>query len=253
VNKPSFRRGCLAVLVFVITACVYAFAVTGDGEALFSERRQIAAIATPPATARTDTDAPLGTGQIAATLVRAERQSIAETRAVTGTLVAREEVVVGPDVDGLRIVEILVDVGDRVEQGQVLARLDRAMLQTQLAQNTSTIAKAEATIAQVKASIAETQAAAAEAAAALKRAQTLRATGTVSPEQFLARETQAKVAAAKAAAADENLRIAEAEKALAVAQRSEIAGGYAPLRPACWRARSRGQRRCAPLRCGRAA
>ncbi len=135
---------------------------------------------------------------------------------------AREEIVVGAEVDGLRIVEILADVGDRIEQGQVLARLDDTMLQIQLAQNTSTIAKAEASIAQVKASIAEAQAAEAEAADALKRTQTLGATGTTSPVQLIARETQAKVAAAKVTAAEENLRIAKAEEALAEAQRSEI-------------------------------
>jgi HlyD family secretion protein len=126
------------------------------------------------------------------------------------------------EVDGLRIVEILADVGDRVEQGQVLARLDGTMLRIQLAQNTSTIAKAEASIAQVKASIAEAQAAEAEAADALKRTQTLGATGTTSPVQLLARETQAKVTAARTTAAEENLRIAKAEEALAEAQRSEI-------------------------------
>jgi HlyD family secretion protein len=202
--------------MLVVTACVYIFAVIG------AERRQIEAVATQLPDPRRDTDGPLGPAPIATTLARAERHSITETLAVTGSLHAREEIVVGAEVDGLRIVEILADVGDRVEQGQVLARLDGAMLRIQLAQNTSTIAKAEASIAQVKASIAEAQAAEAEAADALKRTQTLGATGTTSPVQLLARETQAKVTAARTTAAEENLRIAKAEEALAGAQRSEI-------------------------------
>jgi HlyD family secretion protein len=136
--------------------------------------------------------------------------------------VSREETVVGAEVDGLRISEILADVGDRVEQGQVLARLDGTMLRTQLAQNTSMIAIAEASIAQMEASIAETQANEAEAADALKRAQALVASGTTSPVQLLARETGAKVAISKATAAEENLRMAKAEEAFAEAQRSEI-------------------------------
>jgi HlyD family secretion protein len=164
----------------------------------------------------------LGAAPIATTLARAERHSITETLAVTGSLVAREEIVVGAEVDGLRIIELLADVGDRVEQGQVLARLDGAMLRTQLAQSTSMIAIAEASIAQMKASMAEMQANEAEAADALKRAQALGATGTASPVQLLARETQAKVAAARAAAAEENLRMAKAQEAFAEAQRSEI-------------------------------
>ena len=187
-----------------------------------AKRQQIEAVATQLPDPRRETDGPLGAAPIATTLARAEQHSITETLAVAGSLVAREEIVVGAEVDGLRIVEISADVGDRVEQGQVLARLDAAMLRTQLAQSTSMIAIAEASIAQVKASIAETQANEAEAADALKRTQTLGATGTTSPVQLLARETQAKVAAAKATAAEANLRIAKAQQAFAEAQRSEV-------------------------------
>ena len=215
-KKPLLRLAWIALLMFVVTLCVYSFAGIG------AQRRQIEAVAAQLADPERDGDGPMGAAPVATTLARAERHSITETLAVTGSLAAREEIVVGAEVDGLRIVELLADVGDRVEKGQVLARLDGAMLQTQLAQNTSTIAKAEASIAQARASIAETQAAEAEAADALKRAQALGATGTTSPVQLLARETQAKVAAAKATAAEANLRIAEAERALAEAQRSEI-------------------------------
>jgi len=216
VKKPLLRLAWIALLMFVVTLCVYSFAGVG------AQRRQIEAVAAQLADPERDGDGPMGAAPVATTLARAERHSITETLAVIGSLAAREEIVVGAEVDGLRIVELLADVGDRVEQGQVLARLDGAMLRTQLAQNTSTIAKAEASIAQARASIAETQAAEAEAADALKRAQALGATGTTSPVQLLARETQAKVAAAKATAAEANLRIAEAERALAEAQRSEI-------------------------------
>ena len=215
-KKPSLRLAWIALTMLVVTVCIYLFAVIG------AERQQIEAVATQLPDPRRETDRPLGAAPIAMTLARAERHSITETVPVTGSLVAREEIVVGAEVDGLRIVEILADVGDRVEQGQVLARLDGTMLRIQLAQNTSTIAKAEASIAQVKASIAEAQAAEAEAADALKRTQTLGATGTTSPVQLLARETQAKVTAARTTAAEENLRIAKAEEALAEAQRSEI-------------------------------
>lgn len=215
-KKPSLRLAWIALAMLVVTVCIYLFAVIG------AERQQIEAVATQLPDPRRETDRRLGAAPIAMTLARAERHSITETVPVTGSLVAREEIVVGAEVDGLRIVEILADVGDRVEQGQVLARLDGNMLRIQLAQNTSTIAKAEASIGQVRASIAETQAAEAEAADALKRTQTLGATGATSPVQLLARETQAKVAAARATAAEENLRIAKAEEALAEAQRSEI-------------------------------
>jgi HlyD family secretion protein len=216
VKKPSLRLAWIALPMFVVTVCASIFAVIG------AERRQIEAVATQLSDPRRDADGLPGAAPRATTLARAERHSITETLAVTGSLVAREEVVVGAEVDGLRIVEILADVGDRVEQGQVLARLDGTMLRTQLAQNTSMIAIAQASIAQMEASIAETQANEAEAADALKRAQTLVASGTTSPVQLLARETEAKVAISKATAAEENLRMAKAEEEFAEAQRSEI-------------------------------
>jgi HlyD family secretion protein len=221
-KKQSLRRGWIAILALVVTACICVFVVIGDGDALFSESRQVAAIARPLPDPGRNTDGPASAAPIATTLARAERHSITEMLAVTGSLVAREEIVVGAEVDGLRIVELLADVGDRVEKGQVLARLDRTMLQAQLAQNTSTIAITEAMVAQMNASTAETHASEAEADAALKRTQALGATGTASPAQLLTRETEAKVAASKAAAAQANLRMAKAEQALAEAQRSEI-------------------------------
>jgi HlyD family secretion protein len=220
-KMPWSRGGWIAGLALVVIACVYVSAMIANGEALFSNH-QVAAIETPLPDANRDLNAPSGTAPIATTLARAKQHFINETLAVTGSLAPREEVVVGPEVDGLRIAEILVDVGDRVEQGQVLARLDSRMLQTQLAQNNATIARTEAMLAQVKMSIAEAQANEAESAIALKRTQTLDATGTTSAAQLLTRETEAKVAAAKSAAAEANLRIAEADYALAQALRSEV-------------------------------
>ena len=216
VKKTSLRSASIALLVLVVTVCVYIFAAIGV------ERPHIEAGATPFPDPRRETNPAAGAAPMATTLIRAERHSITETLTVTGSLVAREETVVGAEVDALRIIEILADVGDHVEQGQVLARLDGTMLRTQLAQNTSMMTIAQASIAQMEASIAETQANEAETADALKRAQTLVASGTTSPVQLLARETQAKVATSKATAAEENLRMAKAEEAFAEAQRSEI-------------------------------
>lgn len=215
-KKPSLRLAWIALLLLVVTVCVYTFAVIG------AERRQIEAVATQLSDPGRDPEGPVGAAPIATTLARAERHSITETLAVSGSLVAREEIVAGAEVDGLPIVEILAEVGDRVEKDQVLARLDSTMLRTQLAQNTAAIAMAEASIAQMKASIAETKATEAQAMDALKRAQTLGATGTASPVQLLASETQAKVAASRTTAAEENLRVATAGEAYAEAQRSEI-------------------------------
>jgi len=157
------------------------------------------------------------------TVARAELHEVIETLAVTGTLAAREEVLVGAEVDGLRIVTIEADVGDRVAAGQVLARLDHAQLDTQLAQSEANIAKAEAAAQQAQASIDEAQASAIQSQASLERTQALRANGNASAEQLLARQTEVKVAAARIASAQETARSALADKALAEAQRDDVA------------------------------
>src|SRR3954452_8255424 len=81
--------------------------------------------------------------------------TLAETILLTGTLVARDEVMVGAEIDGLAVTELLAEEGDHVERVQVLARLSRDMLDAQLAQNAASISRALGAIAQAKNQIAE--------------------------------------------------------------------------------------------------
>ena len=53
------------------------------------------------------------------------------TLRLPGTLVAREEVPVSTALQGQRILSVTVDVGDRVQAGQVLARLEHVNVQAQ--------------------------------------------------------------------------------------------------------------------------
>jgi HlyD family secretion protein len=62
---------------------------------------------------------------MAVTVERAHRECFADTVRVAGALVAREESFARPDMDGQRITQILVEDGDVVTEGQVLARLAR--------------------------------------------------------------------------------------------------------------------------------
>src|SRR3954466_6430818 len=59
----------------------------------------------------------------AVTVVRAKRSCFADTISVSGMLAPREEVSVRPDREGLQISQVLVDPGETVTAGQVLARL----------------------------------------------------------------------------------------------------------------------------------
>ena len=58
-------------------------------------------------------------------VMRAEEALVPRTVAVTGTLAAEEQVVLGTKVPG-RLAEIAVDLGTRVRKGQVVARLDQS-------------------------------------------------------------------------------------------------------------------------------
>ena len=72
----------------------------------------------------------------------AATRDITRSLTVSGVLIARDEIMVGPQADGVRLEAYYVDVGDQVKAGDVLARLDRDTLATRLVQNVSQIAKA---------------------------------------------------------------------------------------------------------------
>ncbi|UEM01599.1 efflux RND transporter periplasmic adaptor subunit [Skermanella rosea] len=155
-------------------------------------------------------------------VVKAQTGTLAETILMTGTLVARDEVLVGAEIDGLAITELLAEEGDRVERGQVLARLSRDMLDAQAAQNRASITRAAAAIAQARNQIAEANANAKQADAAFDRVRTLQDRGNASQESLEQREAAALVARARVAVAEDALRLAQADKDLAEAQQREI-------------------------------
>jgi HlyD family secretion protein len=156
------------------------------------------------------------------TVVRVERTEVAATVLVSGNIVAREEVLVLPQVDGLAILEILAEEGDRVEAGQVLVRLNRAALDVALEQNAASLQRVTATIAQARAQIVEAESNRTLANNAFARAQTLRGEGITSADAFEQRQGAARSADARLTASVQALAIAQAELASAQAQRSDI-------------------------------
>ncbi len=180
--------------------------------------------ATVPASAAlaAEASAPQERSAPSVTVVTATRQPIADTAIVTGTLVPREEILVAAQIDGYAITEILVEEGDRVKAGQVLARLSRDLIETSLIQNTAQLARAEAAIAAARSSIVEAEAARAQTQASFERARTLRGEGITSVETFEQRQAAAQQATARVTSAREQLRLSEADKALIEAQRREL-------------------------------
>ncbi|MGH8289695.1 MAG: efflux RND transporter periplasmic adaptor subunit [Steroidobacteraceae bacterium] len=71
-------------------------------------------------------------------------QPVATQVTFTGTIQARHELPIGNSGDTGRIVAVYVQVGDRVRQGQLLAKLDDSVLAPQVAQLTAALEQARA-------------------------------------------------------------------------------------------------------------
>jgi RND family efflux transporter MFP subunit len=156
------------------------------------------------------------------TVARVVPADFTETVIATGSLVAREEILVGPEVEGLRITEVLADEGMRVKKGDVLARLVADTLDAQVAQNDAALARTAAAIAQAKSAIVQAEARLVEANNAFERAKPLRAAGHMAESAYDQREQAARTAEAQLVAARDGLKVAEAEKAQVEAQRREL-------------------------------
>ena len=156
------------------------------------------------------------------TVASVTRTELRETKIATGSFVARDEVMVSPEVDGLTIVEILAEEGDKVTAGQVLARLNREQLDVQLVQNGAQINRAEAAIAQAKASIAEATSARTLAEQQLQRTRQLQQSGAATADALDQRTNAARASAARLDSATNALALSEADLALARAQRRDI-------------------------------
>ena len=104
----------------------------------------------------------------------------------TGTVAAWREMPIGSEANGLAIVEIRADEGDKVVKGQVLARLNQGLLLAQIEQNKAAVAEAEASLA--------------NALSDQKRAHTV-ASGVISQQTIEQRETLVKTTTAKLASA----------------------------------------------------
>ncbi|WGR62873.1 efflux RND transporter periplasmic adaptor subunit (plasmid) [Paracoccus ferrooxidans] len=153
------------------------------------------------------------------TLATAQQDWIEARVPVSGSLVARQEVQVHALVSGHEITSIEAEVGDRVEAGQVLARLSEDVLSAQLAQAEAEYQRAEAGVSQAESQIASTQASLTQAVSALERTRSLRQSGNASQavlDQAVATEASARAAAASAS---DGLGVARAAVAQADAAR----------------------------------
>lgn len=140
----------------------------------------------------------------------------------SGLIAAVEEVQVAPLVEGQPLDQLLVDVGDMVTEGQVLAILSKTTLDLQKTEATASLAAARSTIAQAEAQKVEAEAAAAEAVRVVERTTKLRESGTAPQATLDTVNANAIAATARVAVATQGLESARAQLALAEARLDNV-------------------------------
>lgn len=164
--RPEHRR---KVLIGLAAALVGGGALT-----LFGRDGEAAPPPPPAAGAR---------AALTVELIAPSPQTLARTVAASGSVAARDELLIGADAAGVRLTQVLVEVGARVQAGQLLARGDDAPLQAQLAQ--------------LKAQVKQAEAERLQADANLERAERIADSGIYSVEAVQTRRTAALAAAAR--------------------------------------------------------
>ena len=108
---------------------------------------------------------PAGAPAPAVSVIDAAQADFVDSVLVTGSFAAREEILVAPEVDGLRVIELHAEEGDRVKKGDLLAVLVTDQLKTQLDANAAALGSAAAAIDRARSQIDEAEARVKEAKA----------------------------------------------------------------------------------------
>lgn len=119
--------------------------------------------------------------------------------AAQGAIAAWQESTIGTEIGGLRIAQVLADVGDRVKRGQEIATLNAESVMAALHEQEAAVAQARAKLAEAKSDA--------------ERARTVRSSGALSEQQIqqylIAEETaQANLAAAQASLESARINLA---------------------------------------------
>jgi HlyD family secretion protein len=148
--------------------------------------------------AKGDTKTPPPKAALSVSAVSPSNSALGLRLQANGNVTAWQEAIIGAEVNGLKLLDVKVNVGDIVKKGQVLA--------------TFSADGARADVLQAQASVAEAQATAAEAAGNAARARSLQDTGALSAQQiaqYTTAETTAKarVEAARATLTNTQVRL----------------------------------------------
>jgi HlyD family secretion protein len=148
--------------------------------------------------AETEKPGTTATAALTVTVIKPQLANFPQKISANGNIAAWQEAIIGSEANGLRLIEVKVNVGDVVKKGQLLA--DFA---------TETI---DADLMQAKASLLEAEATGREAINNADRARTLQNTGAMSSQQIeqyttAAETARARIEVAKAAVHTQQIRL----------------------------------------------
>jgi HlyD family secretion protein len=186
----------------------------------------LAALATGPAMAETAAAAETTTAAAvnlpAITVSTVGKRVLVDRVLVSGSVGAVEQVQVAPLIEGQPIESLEADIGDKVEAGQVLARLSATTLELQKSQFMASLASAKATIAQADAQLLEAKSSADEAMRVSTRTAALRKQGSASQAAADTAASGAISATARVTVAVQSLEAARAQLELVNAQLANV-------------------------------
>jgi len=155
---------------------------------------------------------------------------------ISGSLVARQEVLVYPDASGYAVTGLNADIGDHVEAGDVLAVLDARELTQKVSQARAELLRSDAAIRQASSQVSSAETAVTQAAQALGRTRSLRTSGAATKAALDDAEAAERTAQAALQSARDGVAIAtaqgqQAQVALEIAEQNlEAAQVKAPTR-----------------------
>jgi membrane fusion protein (multidrug efflux system) len=152
-----------------------------------------------------------GERRVAVTVARAEGREVQRSIQIVGTLMAQEEVTLANEVPAT-VDKILVDLGDRVQKGQVVIKLDEREARIEVERQAANLQMAREALQRARqvldldqANVQRAQALLADAQTNLKRFQDLFAEGAISASQRDSAQTQSDVALATLRASEAQL------------------------------------------------
>lgn len=211
-NNTLMSHFTKKIIAGLLPICLLAGCNSGttDSKTTDPKAKDAAAVPAPPnANSEPKAGVPAGAKAAAAakpaltvTVALSTTNSVATVMAANGSVAAWQEASVASEVAGLRIVELIANVGDTVRKGQLLVRLSDASIQTDIAAQRANVADAQAQLAEAKTNA--------------ERARQLDQTGAISAVQinqfFTAEKTaKARLDAAQARLKSDDLRLSYAK------------------------------------------